>query len=156
LTDNIQNNLSDILAQQNRGIDETDSAVEEMMHLDSFRYNLMTRIFGMNGRPDKATNLLREQLRNSDSVPSIAVWNTVLDSWSKASSQPGTVEEAFALFELLQNDQRCKEAGVEANKATFGYMLKVSRPVYFHRKQRTYSFPSFLSFPLSVPCDIEK
>ena len=141
--------LSDILAQQTKtttnehgadSVDVDDDAVmmggqqqQQIMGLGSlFRNRLMVKVFGMNGRPDLATDLLRQQLLlrdgddDNDTVPSIAVWNSVLDAWAEsASSQPNAVEQAFAVWELLQNDPRCQQAGIRANIATFGCLLKV-------------------------------
>jgi len=152
-SDGMQNMLSDILAQQTMaatsehgansvgvnneaimvGGQQQQQQQEQIMGLGSlFRNRLMVKVFGMNGRPDLATDLLRQQLLSrdgdddNDTVPSIAVWNSVLDAWAEsAPSQPNAVEEAFAVWELLQSDPRCQQAGIRPNIATFGCLFKV-------------------------------
>lgn len=95
---------------------------------NSFRNRVWMKILGRNGRPDRATELLRQQLRDvvDAPVPGIAAWNSVLDAWAEAAPTDETaVDEAYALLRLLQKDPRCRKAGVRPNVATYGSILKV-------------------------------
>ena len=98
---------------------------------DSFRNRVWMKIFGLKGRPDRASELLRQQLHDvvDAPVPGVAAWNSVLDAWANAApTDERAVDEAYSLLRLLQKDPRCRQAGVRPNVATYACLLKVSTP----------------------------
>ena len=152
--DSIQNNLSEIWTQtssskttlvmgHNDEIDKhlplADPSSADYDHYNiwnrldsSFRNRVWMKVLGRNGRPDRASELLRQQLREGVDapVPGIAAWNSVLDAWAEAAPTDETaVDEAYALLRLLQTDSRCQKAGVRPNVATYGCILKVGNSV---------------------------
>ena len=135
MVDSIQNTLSEIWAQTRgkepliNGDDENGQpySADIWSHLDaSLRSRVWMKILGRKGLPNRATEVLLQQLHSATEVPGIAVWNSVLDAWAEAATtDEKAVAEAFVLFRLLQNDRQCRQAGVRPNVATYGCMLKV-------------------------------
>jgi len=97
--------------------------VSQRLPLNSVQLNISIKSLGKADNADKATDIMKRVLTESQVDPSIAHFGTLMNAWAE-SSHPDAVEQAFAVLRLMNENPKCIELGIRPNTVTFNSLLK--------------------------------
>ena len=99
-------------------------AIFDSMPPTTSSYNVLLKSLGNQGKPARATAILKDMLQSSHVKPDLISFNTVIDCWANDSSERDAYSETFKIFRLMEEDPKCKELGIHPDTFTFCSMLK--------------------------------
>jgi hypothetical protein len=82
---------------------------------------ILTKSFGKD--PVRDTQVLEVLLRDAHKSLSFDMFNDILDAWAE-STRPIAMEEAFKVFNLMENHPTSKELNIKATTRSFNALLK--------------------------------
>lgn len=103
--------------------DQIEAMSQHLQQLDSVQLSIQIKSLGKADKADQATKILQQALADTHFEPDTQVFTALLNAWAE-SSRMDAVEQAFAVFRLLNEDPKCRRLRIKPNRITFGVLLK--------------------------------
>jgi len=102
--------------------EKAEAVVSDPTQLDPFRLCILIKM-GKADRAEQATDIVKRILYSEHGKPTVEVFTTLIDAWSK-SSQPVFADKAVGVFRLMEENPKCIKLSLRPNVAVFGSFLK--------------------------------
>ena len=136
----IKGTLLDVYARAGK-VKKAEALFRQMSERGAFKYSIMIRAYAKSDRPEQATAILYQVLKNPKEVAPGEngakkamehIFTGVIDAWAE-SSHPDAFARGETVFRLIESDV-CRRLGVEHTQTTYGAMLKCVAKLWLKRK----------------------
>ena len=104
-------------------LEQAEEMFETISMPNAVKYAMLVKAYAKSDRADRATEVVHRMLKDSLIDPEINIFNSLIDAWAE-SSQPDAVDQAFKIFRLMEDNEKCVELGVRPDSISFGALLK--------------------------------
>lgn len=117
--------MMDIYAHAGR-IDDVERMMQTIGTRDPATYSILIRAYGKIDRANLAMDAVFEQMMNDPSVtaPTLHIFKSLIEAWI-GSSQNDAIEQAYSVFQRMDESEFCQQYNLRPDSFMYGAMLKV-------------------------------